>query len=214
MSRQIDKIAISKNYYKINNHPDIAFHVDEPDHELNINDILTKILIFEDRYNEWFFEVGNRLKPDNEAGFVILMIVASCIEGLAQYGHGENSRGNSKERFIEQFRTIFSFPEDISEIMYDSMRCGLFHDSMIRKGIMISTNFGIVTPTSEDGTYIINPHLFLEDLQYYFEQYIKTLQDPANSDKREKFEKIWDEFNSIESGGQKPSDSTKEKKNG
>ena len=51
------------------------------DSALDYNNIETKILIYEDRVKEWFLKIGVKLKQDNEAGFVILQIATSYIEG-------------------------------------------------------------------------------------------------------------------------------------
>ena len=36
--------------------------------------IETKIAVYEDRVKEWFLEIGERLKQENEAGFVICAV--------------------------------------------------------------------------------------------------------------------------------------------
>lgn len=85
------------------------------------NQLDTKILVYEDMVKTWFLEVGkylslkNKVKLNgeefstNEAGFVILQIAISYIEGNQQYREGKSSFPRDSENFfITGFRRIFN----------------------------------------------------------------------------------------------------------
>ena len=105
---QIVKTAISKNYYAINN--EIYDKRNVNGSSLNLNDVQTKIKIYEDRVSGWFLEIAEKLKSDNEAGFVILSMAIAYIEGNQQFREGKMSENNSKKFFIKglkSFKTCF-----------------------------------------------------------------------------------------------------------
>ncbi len=106
--------------------------VDERDESklLDPDDINTKISLYQDLVKYWFLDVAERLKSDNESGFVIVQIVLSYIEGNQQYREGEPSIGGSMACFKRGFKRIFfdtiDIPEEILESFYNQVRCGLF----------------------------------------------------------------------------------------
>jgi hypothetical protein len=138
---------LSKNYYCKSPNKEKVYDKRKSDGStLNINDIDTKILIYEDRVNGWFLDIANDLKKDGCAGFVILSIAISYIEGNQQFREGNSSERNSENFFIKGMLRIFnnsglneSILKDID--IYDQVRCGLFHDGMARKSVHISGNY-------------------------------------------------------------------------
>ena len=106
--------------------------VDERDESklLDPDDINTKISLYQDLVKYWFLDVAERLKSDNESGFVIVQIVLSYIEGNQQYREGEPSIGGSMACFKRGFKRILfdtiDIPEEILESFYNQVRCGLF----------------------------------------------------------------------------------------
>jgi hypothetical protein len=117
------------------------------------NDINTKIMIYEDMVKTWFLDVAKYLTirnkvnlsynedfDTNEAGFVILQIAISYIEGNQQYRKGRSSRSNSSNFFNECLRRIFSLKGKPVNF-YQQVRCGLFHDGMTRKFVMIDGKY-------------------------------------------------------------------------
>ena len=204
----MEKRAISKNYFHWE--PDdeglifdkrlVDKYLEEGkkpvDSGLDYNNVDTKILIYEDRVKEWFLEIGNRLRKDNEAGFVILQIAVSYIEGNQQYREGTTSHRNSKSFFVKAMKRIF--PEIISisnidsllESFYDQVRCGLFHDGMTKKFVTISKEYKI--PLDISATDIkINPHKFLDKISEDLNRYISEIKDKSNLILRQKFENRW-----------------------
>lgn len=187
---QISRTTISKNYYTQNGA--VYDKHDAQQIKLNMDDVKTKINIYEDRVKEWFLEIAERLKKDNEAGFVILSIAISYIEGNQQFREGKDSNRQSQAFFIKGMRRIFDkadVPEEILKDYYKQVRCGLFHDGMTRKNAIISGEFP--DPLRHiNGVIRINPHKFLDKIREDFRNYIQELK--SNKKLRKNFEKRFD----------------------
>lgn len=176
-----------------------------PRKELKYTDINTKIAVYEDRMQCWVLDFGaflchrqelvhnNKKFSTNEAGFVILMIAASYLEGNQQYRDGKCSKGNSKKCFIKALNRIFSLDEHSGEIIeeaYDQFRCGLFHSGMTKEKVGLSGAFAKPIEFM-DGAIFINPQLFFNTVLKDFNEYILDLKDERNTDLRDKFEQRW-----------------------
>lgn len=172
---QIQRHALSENYYAQNNKV-----FDKRENycvALTIDDVSTKIKIYDDRVRGWFLKIGEKLKMDNEAGFVILSIAIAYIEGNQQFRVGKLSKNNSKKFFVKGVRRIFDkedVPENILVDYYSQVRCGLFHDGMTKSNVVISGEF--TEPLRyTDGQIRINPHKFLDKVKDDFQSYIREL---------------------------------------
>lgn len=201
----MEKRGISKNYFhwipsrdwKIYDQRLINKYLEEnkapAESALDPNDINTKISVYEDRVKEWFLNIAERLKIDNEAGFVILQIAIGYIEGNQQYREGKSSHRKSGEFFREAMKRIFPEIKQIKNVdtilgnFYDQVRCGLFHDGMTKRGVTISGEFG--TPVCIFSNDIkINPHKFLDRISEDLKKYISELKDKNNKELRRNFE--------------------------
>lgn len=158
---------------------------------LDYRDIETKILVYEDRVKGWFLDVANELKKNNEAGFIILQISLSYIEGNQQYREGKSSRNVSEKFFIRGMSRIFKRRgknyKKLLKDFYKQVRCGLFHDGMTRRNVTISGEFkkDLLFTKNE---IKINPHKFLDTIYEDFENYIKQLKNKKNARLRKSFE--------------------------
>lgn len=201
------KRGISKNYFHWE--PDdgriydqkrvmVALEKGVPPHisGLDPNNINTKIEVYEDRVKEWFLDIGKRLKQNNEAGFVILQIALSYIEGNQQYREGESSEGKSKKFFKEGLKRIFLHIQQAQNIevilddFYKQVRCGLFHTGITGQNVTISGNFPNDLEII-DHEIKINSHKFLDAIINDFERYINQLKDSNNISLRKNFEKFY-----------------------
>ena len=131
----------------------------------------------------------------NEAGFVILQIAISYIEGNQQYRKGRSSKDGreSKAFFIDGLRRIFSLKGKHNKTLdnfYQQVRCGLFHDGMTRKLVMIDGNYNEPIEISAKSIKI-NPYKFLRCIEIDFEKYIHDLKRDAKLQKD--FLKFWNE---------------------
>ena len=104
------RVSVSKNFHwDFNNQKQKYVLLDKRSgKECNPDDINTKITVYEDRVKEWFLNIGDRLKQDNESGFVILQIAIAYIEGNQQLRRGSSSKRKSEKFFIEAMKRIFS----------------------------------------------------------------------------------------------------------
>lgn len=94
-----------------------------------------KVDVYEDRVRSWFLDFARSLDGDHNAGFVVLMLCCSYLEGVEQFRSGVNSSGISQALFIRSAARVLSptsqgpNPEDWS-LVYQAARCGLFHVGM------------------------------------------------------------------------------------
>lgn len=192
--KQKHRTAISKNYYWdiIKGKPILRKKViKEVDYDPE--DINVKIEIYEDRVKEWFLEIAERLKKDNEAGFVILQIGVSYIEGNQQLREGKTSKRQSEKFFIKGMRRIFDkedVPEEVISHFYKQVRCGLFHNGMTGEKVFISGQLPKAISVQNNVIYI-NPHKFLDKIKEDLERYVRELEAPHNKQLRKNFEKMF-----------------------
>jgi hypothetical protein len=200
----VKKLAISKNYYYLDDVDNnfilddriVSKIIEEKDKSilesgLEYNDIETKILIFEDRINGWFLDVANKLKENNEAGFVIVMISLGYVEGIQQYVEGAGSDTGSKDCFVRGIKRIFTLDDrydTLIENLYKGARCGLFHNFMTSSSISISGDYPDVI-LFNNNVISINPHKFIDCIRKDFEKYVEDLKNKENIVVRSNFEK-------------------------
>lgn len=197
------RVALSKNYFLF---PDLVINwvydkrnCQGSDEEiskqqgLDPNDLDVKIKIYNDQVRGWFFDIADNIKSNNEAGFIILQIAISYIEGNQQYREGKLSHGNSETFFVKGMRRIFdkeNVPKNVLSFFYDQVRCGLFHDGITKKNVLISCE--LPDPVRNiNGKIMINPHKFLNKIKEDFENYINQIQNSTNAELRTNFNLRW-----------------------
>jgi hypothetical protein len=148
-----------------------------------------KILIYERQVQDWFLNPARRLLSDMgfQAGFVILSICLSYLEGVEQYRRGESSTGKtSRDFFCSSFKRVFGdkmLDDERIHDFYKDARCGLFHDGMTRSGVI--ADMDLKTPIEMvdfSGTTRIcfQPSFLLNSIEYDFKAYIRDLRaDPV-----------------------------------
>jgi hypothetical protein len=187
------EIAVSLNFKKYSDKPGVV--VDFRTKQEYAEDALdTKILVYEDRVVGWFFGYGRLLQNHHDAGFVVLQVALAQVEGMEQYRRGESSDRDSSRFFRDGLKRIFSLDDSADGWLrdfYTLVRCGLFHDGMIRKRVKIENRFD--SPLDYDGTDIfISPNKFLDAVIEDFNRYIVKLKDQNNIDLREPFRRKHD----------------------
>lgn len=187
--------ALSKNFYLKIEKGDCVMLKKGSDKIYNLEDMDDKISVYEDRVKEWFLNIADRLKADNEAGFVILQIAVAYIEGNQQVREGSDSTGDSYYYFKEGMKRIFTkekFDDEDIRIFYEKVRCGLFHDGITKSNVLLSGDFKKALEIKFPYKLIfINPHLFLDRIKRDFEDFLIHLKNPENTIAREKFDKIF-----------------------
>lgn len=156
----------------------------------NPHDINVKIDIYEDRVNGWFLNIGRLLMNDPYSEFVMLQIAIGYIEGNQQLREGTNSRGQSGSFFARGVRRIFAVNGKDAKILYQEVRCGLFHQGMTSKKVLLSCDFDNPI-THRDGGIYINSHLFFERVIDDFQGYIQALKVVSNEELRRNFERMF-----------------------
>lgn len=174
-----------------------------------------RIDVYEDRLKGWFFGPARELLGVPNAGIAILQLCLGYFEGYWTYRTGEDSKSRSKEFFKSAFAEIFSrldivdppdlklspdIRETLANLHYEDGRCGLFHDGMLRGAIYVGPGTAPISATIEKSTgrvagILINPEMFLDEIEAHSDQYIAKLRDPSNADLRKRFNAAWESKN-------------------
>ncbi len=187
---KINKFQVSKNYLLDINSGTLI------DNSKNIipYDADGKILAFEDRQKTWFFDVADFLQENKyeDSGFIVLMIGVAYLESTQQFINGKSSKNNSSKFIEEALERIFpEMTKEEKDLFIDGVRCGMFHDGMLKKGIFADFSQKSLFHIHQD-MLIINPYEFLTWTKRDFVRYIKLLKNKNNINERQKFEIIWD----------------------
>lgn len=176
-----------------------------------------RIDVLEDQVEGWILNHAKALASDQynfhqHSGLAILMLTVSYFEPIACYLAGCGSDNKSKEFFKSGFMEVFEDtassitlagikdPESVIQKMvdafYDEIRCGLFHEAMIRGRVIIRRDTAplgwmIEQSTGKVGAIVIDPIRFLGTVEAHFKNYIQRLRDPDESELRSNFEKFW-----------------------
>ena len=141
-------------------------------------DINDKIVVYKAQVNGWFLKPAERLlKSRHNTGFVVLMICLSYIEGVEQYRQGMPSNMNSKSFFINGLKRICPYLNDEDYnlgLLYKEARCGLFHNGMVDKRIIINNSFSPSIRFEEEDIRI-SPSKLLQDINNDFNTYLSEL---------------------------------------
>jgi hypothetical protein len=160
-----------------------------------------KITIFADRVTGWQIDVAERMRRDPHAGFAILSVLGSYFEMFAKHDAGHVGSDSSKRYFILGARSVLeahtdppnqTIPENILVMMYDEIRCGMYHDGMTGPRIIISVTPGIPLVQIRGDVMILDPHQLVDVIQDHFSRYVAMLVDPRNVLARDNFERRFD----------------------
>ena len=168
-----------------------------------------KLLVFERSVLGWQLEIADALinghgaaQPIAGSGYAALSILASYHEMIWQATHGEKSKGKSKEAFRHGMGYIFPTvqPEQASwrealDLIYDEVRCGLYHDGKARREVVLSGDFRNPIEVHHDSPKIwINPHLLPGEFTRHFRQFLIRLRTSgADSEHGQQFTRFFDE---------------------
>ena len=182
-----------------------------------------KIDVFEDQVNGWVLNHAKILTSEQNpyrrhCGIAVLMIVGSYFESLGAFLRGESSERRSRQFFAIGLQNVFpdilkaageektADPEkvfsDFAGTFYAELRCGLFHEAMIRGRIVIAPaselagTIGLATVIDTHAhkiaTIVIDPERFLAHVANHFAEYVQNLRDPSQAELRRNFEAAWD----------------------
>jgi hypothetical protein len=153
----------------------------------------TKVALYADRVRGWFLQWGDLLDGHHDAGFVVLMLGVSYLEGNQQYREGATSDGASGPFFRRALlRMCPAITTDEAKTFYKLVRCGLFHDGITKPGVGIENRFpDTVKVDPGTGDLLISPRWFLALVKTDFDEYVQQLRDPAQTQLRANFEARW-----------------------
>ena len=171
---------------------------------LNDDVFESRVAVYEDQVRGWFLDQARILERNsNHAGFVLLLVVLSYVEGHAIFMRGEDSKDRSKEFFREGFKNVFN-PTGPStaaidwaiDTLYSEVRCGLFHTGMTRGKVILSGAFDSPVSiegdqTQQDAILKINPHKMLDRIEVHLSDYVTRLRNPEEQTMRYNFDKAW-----------------------
>jgi len=174
-----------------------------------------RILLFADRVRGWQIDPALRcIQHDPHAGFAVLHIVVSYFEVIGMIEFDANTHAylmtqdgdweggkefkaglmsvlpelaNHKSNQVRWFRNDF----------YIKVRCGLYHQSMTRSGIFISSQLAQANgyefrDLGNQGCAIaINPHRLAERLSGHLTAFELRLRDPLNQKLRQRFDDVF-----------------------
>lgn len=138
------------------------------------------VTIYEDRVRGWFLRYGQLLQDHHDAGFVVLMVATSYLEGNQQYREGKSSKDESKASFRRAIRRVFAqLDETQAGVFYTAVRCGLFHDGMTKQGVCIENRLPNAVAVDASGNIIVSPNRFLDAIIADFDGYVASLRRPG-----------------------------------
>lgn len=149
-------------------------------------------------------------------GYAVLDIVFSYFEMIAKFIDGFEQKGKSKyycELGLKRvFPPLFSqkkgsfenqqitvngekvfVTDHIVNILYESIRCGLYHSGVATGPVVLSSEFETpLTYYPYKGLLYVNPHILVKILIADFEKYIAELNNPENELLRTNFLRRFD----------------------
>lgn len=163
-------------------------------HSLDLYSIDDKITIYQRQVEEWFLNRATSLCSRSKNHFVVIMIVTSYIEGVQQYRTGSSSIGQSRKVFSDSFERIFGIHNITKRqvtILYEHLRCSLFHNGMSGNAIILNSHLRNAIEFLDDQTIHINPRLYLSAVINDFNQYIFELRNRSNYLLRDNFNRMF-----------------------
>lgn len=115
-----------------------------------------------------------------EKGFAFAsgVLLVACIDALARFRTEINGTGERFRAFTKAQLPSFG-TDELAKQLYDDFRCGLVHESRIKRGAQFSFDFECTALPLADAL-IINPSLLLQEVSEALDQYVALLQNDEN----------------------------------
>ncbi len=158
-----------------------------------------KIKIFQIRIQKWNLDFAREFALRDHAGFAALSIILSYFEmdRLYELGITEDiekdgplpeNPGDTFKAGIDSIarsmkwrcspRTEF---DNFKEIMFEAVRCGIYHSGMVRRKVVITGDIEEVY-NFRNGLLRVHPRLLIESACAHFERYINKLLKDCTDD--------------------------------
>ena len=138
--------------------------------------------VFEDAIQGWILDYAARLatSEDKGAGMALMLLVAAYPETIECYLTGEDSKSQSKRFFTKGMKRVFSevadVPDDALASVYDDVRNGLYHGSMLKGSVILRPEGEPISYSSDERVFRINPFAFFSRVQEHFSAYVRCLR--------------------------------------
>ena len=165
---------------------------------------LDRVDVYEDRIRGWLIEPARILNCHEHAGFAVLHLVLSYVEGAEIFVRGESSRGRENEFFraglLDLFPEIRRLPpnqqSDLGDIFWADARCGLFHQGLVRPRVVLMDGTPrLQCSISEDGSTITRVALdrygIVDAVDAHLASFVPKLRDPKADEVHKRFEAAW-----------------------
>ncbi len=139
-------------------------------------DILIQII--EHRLKDRYMKVLNNANDIDLSSFLILAISCLLIETLQCFYEGRNDTNKKGEgqkifkNFFKRESLLFPGLEDISDVFYKNIRCGILHQAETKEGWRLNKN----GPLLDKEKRIINGLLFYKSLKEAIDNYLNELR--------------------------------------
>lgn len=182
--------AISQHFKRFDADPAWVWDMrDDTWHDYALID--SRVLVYKDRVQGWFFQWGELLTNHHNAGFAVLMIAVGYLEGNQQYRNGQSSAGQSRQFVVQALRRLVpALSDDDANAFYSGVRCGLFHDGITKAGVFINHFLDAPVARTERGLEV-NPAALLQAAKADFAAYIDLVLSATEVSLRSSFERRW-----------------------
>jgi hypothetical protein len=192
MKLAADRFKISPNFYATK--------------LLGANDTIeNRVDVHEDRIRGWLLDWASKLNDVDHgfehAGFAALQLALAYFEAHAVFLHGEDSVRDPQQFFcdglLDVFPELVTMPERdrILEILWKDARCGLFHNGIARRRIVLadSSKTFRYLPDEHGEHVVVDRHSLVRRIESHFADYIRRLRQSNDGlDARIAFQAAWE----------------------
>jgi hypothetical protein len=158
------------------------------DFPLNYDDwvLEDKIRLFEDQVLGWQLLIADDIinvhaDENPHSGFAVLAMLLSYFEMIGKYLEGSTGERKPKKYFKVGLTNVFpnlKEKNEVTNILYGDARCGMYHEGLIGKRIILTRNYNTpILVVNEDFLIIaIDPHTLTTTLVKHFKGYIDQLK--------------------------------------
>lgn len=142
--------------------------------DLDLTNFQSVLQAFERRIQLWFFGPLEKLLVQEENLFVASAIECMLIDALSGFAQGVRA-DTHKENFILFLQEKLNIEKRVADEFYNRFRCGILHQTNIKKKSSITDEIEIIHLQEEDNSLFFNPRGFYQLLQKYFKDYMKKV---------------------------------------
>jgi phage baseplate assembly protein W len=154
--------------------------------DLDLTNFPSIVGAFERRIQGWFFDPLRRLLSDEKNFFIAAALECVLVDALSGFAYGIFG-DTHKDDFVKFLVENLNIPEDAAIEFYTRFRCGILHQTNIKKSSCLTKEVETLYFQLEDDRLFFNPQGFFELPEKYFESYVRRLK--VESDHQIRFRK-------------------------